>query len=515
MKVLKVNCNDRVSSWLLSTYPELEEQSVESDLPISGCYEHVDLVILGTESGSPIKLAKAISDWPSAPPAIFVKTTEEFERFEHLLSYTPGIGRNIICCKLEESDFATALEKAIGICQMRKKLNLPPNQDLVSINQNMSPGWLFKLMLKELPEYIYFKDNAGRFLALSEYTANRSGLSNTSEAIGLTDYDLFDKEHADEAASDEAKLINRELDKVEKEEFVTWQGNEIWVQSLKLPIISQSGHTLGSFGISRDITERKRLAQALEQQHRLLEEELTLARSLQESLLTKGVPDFQNEQGKPLLAFSAKHIPSTQLSGDFYSVIRTPSGNAAIFLADVMGHGASAAMVTAMLYAAVNEIHHLSDSPTDFMLEINNRLYSWLGEKGHVIFATGIFCLLDLEAKKAEICLNGGTHALLPLSQSIDLPVNPALGLIPGGDFSSQSFPIQSGEQIVFFTDGVLEATSKQGEDFGLERIETILGQERGKTPDHILDTLIEELQVFTGKQQQDDDICLLLAQLT
>lgn len=515
MKVLKVNCNKRVSEWLSRTHPELEATSVESDLPISGCYEHVDLVIVGSTSTCPLELAKAISDWPSAPPSIFVKDPSEIKAFEEQLDYAPGIGRNILSCAIEQAAFGDTLRKALKICQKRQQLELGSQQDLVSINQNMSPSWLFRLMLKDLPEYIYFKDAAGRFLAVSEYTALRSGLSNTSEAIGLTDYDLFDKEHADEAERDEKMLVNGEIDKVEKEEFVTWKGNEIWVHSIKQPIMSQSGYPLGTFGISRDITERKRLAQQLEQQHRLLEEELKLARSLQQSLLTKGAPEFVDPDGQPLLAFSARHIPSTQLSGDFYAFIRTPSGKAAIFLADVMGHGASAAMVTAMLYAAVNEIHHLSDSPADFMLEINNRLYSWLGEKGHVIFATGIFCLIDMEKQQGEVCLNGGTHALLPLDPDVATMVNPALGLIPGGSFSTQEFPVKAGERIVFFTDGILEATNSQGEEFGLERIETLIGNEPSKKPEQMLETLIDELRSFTGNEHESDDICLLMAQVT
>lgn len=514
MKVLKVNCNERVSDWLSRTHPELEEESVESDLPISGCYEHVDVVIVGSTSTNPLELAKAISDWPSAPPTIFTQEPKEAEAFNEQLAYAPGVGRNILSCKLEEAAFEQTLGKALTICEKRKQLQLDSDQLLISINQNMSPGWLFKLMLKALPEYIYFKDAEGRFMALSEYTAARSGITDTSEAIGLTDYDLFDKEHADEAANDEAKLVRGELDRVEKEEFVTWKGNEIWVHSIKMPMISQSGYPLGTFGISRDITERKRLAKQLEEQHKLLEEELTLARSLQQSLLTKGVPEFHDREGNSQLTFAAKHIPSTQLSGDFYSIIRSPSGNAAIFLADVMGHGASAAMVTAMLYAAVNEIRHLADSPRKFMQEINNMLYSWLGEKGHIIFATGVFCLVDIEEETGEICINGGTHALLPSEPDAPIPVNPALGLIPDGKFESQTFPIQAGESIVFFTDGILEATSPRGEEFGTEGIANSISGNRSSNLDEKLDALISELRQFTGKEQEGDDICLLMAQL-
>lgn len=514
MNVLKVNCNVRISSWLSQQYPELDEKSAESDLPISGNYDHIDLVLVGSLNTNPIDLAKSLSDWPSAPPSIFIKDPDALPEFVDKLSYTPGIGRNILACKLEEEDFNRVLQRAVEICTKRRELGIGAKDELVPINQNMSPSWLFQLMLKELPEYIYFKDTSGRFIALSEYTANRSGWADARQAIGLTDYDLFDREHADEAAIDEGMLVRGEVDRIEKEEFVTWKGNEIWVHSVKRPILSQSGYPLGIFGISRDITAQKRLSEQLESQHRHLADELTLARSLQESLLTKGVPDFRDANDSLLLDFSAKHIPSSQLSGDFYSVIRTPSGKAAVFLADVMGHGASAAMVTAMLYAAVNEKRHLSDSPVAFMQEINNMLYAWLGERGHVIFATGIFCLIDLEANQGEICLNGGTHALIPSQPESPMPVNPALGLMPEDGFSSATFPIRQGDRIVFFTDGILEATNPEGEAFGIDRIDHSIKTSQGATLDDKLESLTQELQRFTGKDQEEDDICLLIAEL-
>lgn len=510
MKILKVDCDSEIADWLSSTHPTLLQGATESDLPISGYSDKIDIIIVGHTCTQPVSLAKAISNWPSAPPTIFMAKSADLEMLSERMQYSPGVGRNIIVSNFDQNAFLASLDQALNICSKRKELGISSHDKQAAINQNVSPSWLLQLLLKDLPEYIYFKDTAGRFLAISDYTAIRAGLDKPSDAIGLTDYDLFDPEHAAEAAEDEANLVQGNINRVDKEEYVTWKGNRIWVQSVKLPMKSRSGYTLGTFGISRDITAKKLMAEQIERQHKQLEDELKLARTLQKSLLTKGIPKFKDENGKDLLNFSAKHIASSQLSGDFYSVLRTPNGNAAIFLADVMGHGAQAAMVTAMLYAAVNEIAHLANDPSRFMLEINNMLHSWLGGKGHIFFATGILCYLDFENKSCHVCQNGSAHVLLSRDLQASIPVNSALGLLPQESFDTKKFEYNAGDEILFFTDGISEAQNDRFEQFGTERIKNVISNRIGKTDSNLIDTIISELQTFTGKEREEDDICVL-----
>ncbi|MBD5780016.1 SpoIIE family protein phosphatase [Pelagicoccus sp. NFK12] len=510
MNVLKVDCDPQVADWLSQRYPNLQQGSAESDLPISGYSGDVDIIIVGHSCPNPVSLAKAISNWPSAPPTVFLSTREALDSLEERMQYSPGVGKNIAVCEFEESAFLIQLDHAIETGRMRQKLGIASHDKHAAINSNVSPSWLLQLLLKYLPEYIYFKDREGRFLAISDYLAIRCGLDNPNQAIGLTDFDLFDNEHADEAAADEADLVAGKIDRVEKEEYVTWEGNKIWVQSLKLPMKSRSGYTMGSFGISRDITAKKLMAEQIERQHKQFEDELKLARTLQESLLTKGTSQFKTPDGIDQLNFDARHIASSQLSGDFYSVLRTSKGNAAIFLADVMGHGAQAAMVTAMLYAAVNEIAHHAHEPARFMQEINMKLYSWLSEKGHVFFATGILCYFDFDKQTCRICQNGGSHLLLSSQASPDIPVNPALGLIPQGTFTCKELEYRSNDRFLFFTDGILEAQNETGEIFGIDRLKDTFQQLVSANDNEILDTIIAQLQAFTRKTAEEDDICLL-----
>lgn len=127
--------------------------------------------------------------------------------------------------------------------------------------------------LEHVPDGIYFKDCESRFVRISRSLATRFGLSDPSQAINKTDFDIFSLEHAQQAFSDEQAIICSGQPIVEKEEKETWpDGHETWVLTTKLPIFGQQGNIIGTMGISRDITERKRVEQELQQYRAHLED---------------------------------------------------------------------------------------------------------------------------------------------------------------------------------------------------------------------------------------------------
>ncbi|MCX7819215.1 MAG: PAS domain S-box protein [Kiritimatiellae bacterium] len=122
-------------------------------------------------------------------------------------------------------------------------------------------------LLEHSQDNIYFKDLESRFVLVSRSMARWCGKSSPDELIGRTDADLFAPPHAQEALADEQRLIRRECDVIRKEERETWpDGRETWVSTVKHPLIAPDGRVIGTFGISRDITEQRR-AQAEAQAH--------------------------------------------------------------------------------------------------------------------------------------------------------------------------------------------------------------------------------------------------------
>lgn len=114
---------------------------------------------------------------------------------------------------------------------------------------------------------IYFKDLQSRFISANKALLKKLGINNVSELVGKTDYDLFTEEHAKEAYDIEQKIIKTGIPVVDIEEKETWHEKGIrWVLTTKMPFYDKEGNIIGIFGISRDITDRKKVEKELEKQ---------------------------------------------------------------------------------------------------------------------------------------------------------------------------------------------------------------------------------------------------------
>ena len=135
-----------------------------------------------------------------------------------------------------------------------------------------SASLLFRRLLESLPDHIYFKDTEGRFLANSHAHAASLGLASPDQAVGKTDFDFFEKSLARQKFADERDIIRTGMGFVGKEERSrSSAGKTRWVVTSKQPLLGDNGEIIGTFGISRDITEMKVTREALEAHHRLLE----------------------------------------------------------------------------------------------------------------------------------------------------------------------------------------------------------------------------------------------------
>ena len=122
---------------------------------------------------------------------------------------------------------------------------------------------LLQMMLDHMPDQIYFKDAQSRFIRNSRSQAKALGVNDPAEAVGKSDFDFFP--HAQLSYEKEQEIIRSGKPLVDEEERIVWpDGRETWVSTTKIPLPDQSGQVIGTFGISRDITERKRAEVALQ-----------------------------------------------------------------------------------------------------------------------------------------------------------------------------------------------------------------------------------------------------------
>ncbi len=129
---------------------------------------------------------------------------------------------------------------------------------------------LLQALMDTMPDQIYFKDLQCRFIRNSRSQTSLLGLSDPAQIVGKTDFDFFP--HASKAYAEEQEVMRSGKPLIDFEEWVVWpDGQESWVSTTKVPLRNSDGETIGIFGISRDITERKRAEQAIRELNTHLE----------------------------------------------------------------------------------------------------------------------------------------------------------------------------------------------------------------------------------------------------
>ncbi|HEX7494506.1 MAG TPA: PAS domain-containing sensor histidine kinase [Bacteroidales bacterium] len=131
--------------------------------------------------------------------------------------------------------------------------------------------YLMQTLMDNLPDHIYFKDQASRFLRINKAMAQFNGLTDSNKAKGKSDFDFFTEEHAKQAYDDEQNIIRtgQMLSTVEKETH--HNRPDTWVSTIKMPLSDQEGNIIGTFGISRDITKSKLAEEEIKMKNDLLQ----------------------------------------------------------------------------------------------------------------------------------------------------------------------------------------------------------------------------------------------------
>lgn len=118
---------------------------------------------------------------------------------------------------------------------------------------------LYNSLFDQIPDTLYFKDEECRFVKINKAQANALGVKHQEDAIGLTDFNFFNQEHAEKAFFDEKNIIRTGKIIINKEEKIQkGNGKWFWVTATKVPIKNEQGKIVGIGGISRDISKYKK-----------------------------------------------------------------------------------------------------------------------------------------------------------------------------------------------------------------------------------------------------------------
>lgn len=272
-----------------------------------------------------------------------------------------------------------------------------------------------------------------------------------------------------------------------------------------------------------------------------IQRDLEMAREFQESLLPHEYPQLSaGENASPdqaaLLRLQFHHVyqPALTVGGDFFDVFKLSDQQAGIFIADVMGHGARSALITAILRTLLQDLSSKSSDPATLMRLINLHFSEIMQGSRQFVFVSAFCLVIDAQTRIATyanaghpspLVANAASGEVQPLlghvSHSGDesLHSNAALGLSRDTTYHCHSRPVSGGEAFLLFTDGVAEAPNAEGEEFGVARLQRVIEDELAynKKVSRPLD--VADLSHSTMKALRDwmqdvpspDDICLVV----
>jgi sigma-B regulation protein RsbU (phosphoserine phosphatase) len=386
-----------------------------------------------------------------------------------------------------------------------------------------------RLLIDNVPLNIYFKDKKSRFTLVNQSMATWNGFASPEEVIGKTDHDLFREDHADKALRDEQKILETGepiFGYVEKETQPS--GGEAWVLTTKMPLMDRKGKVIGTFGVSSDVSELVRTQQslaetaaALQQRNDEIEQELALAREVQQALLPHEYPVVpEGDLAGGRLAFGHRYLPISGLAGDFFEVFQTGPNSAGLFICDVMGHGVRSAIIVSMLRGLAERIHESAENPGEFLSQMNSGLAAILQKAEMTMFATAFVVIVDLDRRElryasaghpAGIIRGEGGAAVLPMGGRGS---GPALGLFQHGEYETRSMKLDGVRQLLLFTDGIFEVENRQGEAFLQNRLVQVVSEDQCEGVEALLDRVLTRVLSFAQSSQFDDDVCLLAMEI-
>lgn len=273
--------------------------------------------------------------------------------------------------------------------------------------------------------------------------------------------------------------------------------------------------------VIRDVTERKRAAEQLASLNARMKRDLDAAAQIQRELLPHQLPESRYAR------FSWIYRPCDELGGDSINVFPFDPQHVGLFVLDVSGHGVSSALLSVSITHALTPRADPSSivtrqesekqsivSPADVVAQLN-RMFPMRSHAAQ--FVTMIYGILDFEHR--QLRFTGAGHPPPILMRQGEPPLDDVAGGPPIGIFDEASYdvctiPLQSGDRLFFYTDGLIEAHSQENKLFGKQRLLDILINGKAAPLDDLVRKLEMEVVSWTGTPKLQDDLTILAIEI-
>jgi sigma-B regulation protein RsbU (phosphoserine phosphatase) len=240
-----------------------------------------------------------------------------------------------------------------------------------------------------------------------------------------------------------------------------------------------------------------------ERERQRLEQEINIARDIQQALLPRNFPDAPN------FAVTGVNFPCLSVGGDYFDVFPLSDGRTAFVIADVSGKGLGAAIVTTMLQGALSGMT-LGTDPALVFNHVNRFLCDHT-EVGR--YATVFFGLLDNDGHLEFINAGHPSPFLIRRGRAEEAFTEGSypVGLVPEAQYTAACLKLEPGDTLVLFTDGVTEAMDPDDQLFGVPRLRQLLTGQPECPLDQLQKCILEAVENFTRGARQADDLTVLI----
>lgn len=251
---------------------------------------------------------------------------------------------------------------------------------------------------------------------------------------------------------------------------------------------------------------RQKLAETAEH-----EQSLERARRIQQTMLPRGTPKVKGYD------LYCAYVPSKRVSGDFYDYVKVGSHALGLVVGDVSGHGMEAALIVGMVKKVLSlRSKSCAGSPAQALRLANADVFAELGNKNFVTVSYGI-----LDARQHRLMIARAGHAYpiivghaggdrLQVVQTNGLGLGVAKGEAFDKAMEDKQVELHPGDLFVQYTDGVTEAASPDGEEFGADRLCEVLRASTALSCQELAQKIVSEVTEFTGADEQEDDIAVM-----
>jgi sigma-B regulation protein RsbU (phosphoserine phosphatase) len=235
-------------------------------------------------------------------------------------------------------------------------------------------------------------------------------------------------------------------------------------------------------------------------------EELKQAQDIQRGLLPQDIPQL------PQFAIAGAWEPARAVGGDYYDVIRLSKDKLAICIADVAGKGVSAALLMANVQAAVRAFASDIFPPSRVVAQINSVLYTNTAPEK---FVTLFYGVLDARTRTLQYANAGHPRPLIIHSSGKTTRLENGgalLGVFPDWAYEDSVVELEPGDLLLLFTDGIIEATTPGGEEFGEDRLIAAVQVPNERSLEDLQSHVLGQIRSFCQSQMADDATLLMIA---